>query len=459
MARRRSRPSLDLEAFVQQLIVKSGGKVRVIGDVLQLDLPQTLADELGLRPQHRLCFRLNEHPIETKEPVDFVAIGHPIVDRLLAYATRRGGAAKFLLPAAMDVQWLHHVVQADVDAPLSRIHCANAKMAVRKKQIVYQTEILFWFRVSLSADDRKELLMTVMIDPATEQVTRVVSLNRAVAVVDDRDDPDMQYRVSRLYRRCEEHLASRIPRVAAAFFRESETRKGLEQARIEEYYNGLMLEQLEPLRKVFRQMAVAKVRADLTRTATAEQKYHEDFSELRAHARQLEAIYEQKLAELLREKEHRLQELDDRYRPTAKVSLRQIALVLVPKVEWQLTFSGPIQRDVAVRYDVVRRKVDDWHCECCEHTLIGGAWLCACSSIVCADCFATCSVCHRTVCGECSAGRCHLCDAPVCADCPSACPASSTFFEFGDVKVCSRCRNESCPLCIRIGAYHLEGVG
>src|SRR5690606_15789140 len=97
---------------------------------------------------------------------------------------RDGGANPSCLP-----QWAVH---GDVDAPLSRIHCANGKMAGRKKQIVYQTEILFWFRVSLSADDRKELLMTVMIDPATEQVTRVVSLNRAVAVVDDRDDPDMQ---------------------------------------------------------------------------------------------------------------------------------------------------------------------------------------------------------------------------------------------------------------------------
>src|SRR5690606_3009828 len=131
--------------------------------------------------------------------------------------------------------------------------------------------------------------------------------------VDDEEQASREYRLRRLYDQAVSRLETRIRRAALALKERADERRRKEVRRINEYYDGLMKEQLEPLRRVFRQMAVATVRADLSRSGERQKESLRHLEALRAESQRLERAYERGLAELTEEREQRLREVRERY--------------------------------------------------------------------------------------------------------------------------------------------------
>ena len=200
---------------------------------------------------------------------------------------------------------------------------------------------------------------------------------------------------------------------------------GPELRRIEEYYGGLIQERVEPIRKLFRRMAVASVRADLAghgrlRTATAKQ-----FVELKKESDLLEAQYEKELAALQREKEQRDPGgawTSINARVEVGVDARRVRDGAPGRVE-----ATPLAVGSAVRrhssFDVLRRRLVDWECEGCANSLDDECTPLRCCLVALRPVATVeCPDCGRSFCRSCAHGVCHICDGPVCPDCTTSCP-------------------------------------
>lgn len=449
------------------------------GNRLEAQLDESLAKELGTGRWLRLRFSPNTVKTRGWTPgEELIDLGHPLLDRMLELAKKRGQAACLLLTAGLEPSLLHasftgasHQQEADQSGEerangwppafercLSKFSFPNATVRSQSKRLVYHTQMLFHFKVSLLSDEKLERIVSVWIDPVTEAIDRPVDVRRSLSFHPARegDAAPIQYRLERLYRQALNHLEKRLKSRVAAYEEGLNRRKQRELHRIEEYYQGLLQERVEPIRKLFRKMAVASVRADLARSWSTEWRYRETLAALKQESRLLEAQYEKDLAQLQREKEQRIQEVQEKYRTRVEVRLTHAALVMVPRLEWRLQLAGRAQRELTLLYDLLRRHEVGWECESCAASMREGAFLCDCASVVCQDCYDVCRDCGRGVCRSCSDATCHLCQRPLCPDCPSPCPLGLDSAR--ELRVCAQCREEVCPACIRLSTFCAEGA-
>lgn len=453
--------------------------------VLTAQLPRTLAEELGTAERLRLTFTPAQSVGEGEKPgAEFLTYGHPLLDRMLAMAKSRGRTTSLLVTSAIDPDFLDALHEYDpfrkatrkehspgvggaeaklnrgrlgpLARRLSRLTFRNASPRTVEKRIVYHTQVLFVFKIALVSDEKRELIVSLLMDPVTEQIDRSVDVSGAVAFHPEQAGDPLQeeYRLDRLYRRACSHLSGRLQKTIRTYQSEVDDRLRRELRRIEEYYGGLIQEQIEPLRKLFRRMAVASVRADLARSWNTENRYRDEFLELKKESAFLEAQYEKELAALQREKAQRIREVREKHDARVEVTLTHAAFVRVPRVEWRVRLVGQgIRREIAPLFDVLRRRLVGWECESCTDGLGDNVYLCGCSSLVCADCHRECAGCGRVFCRSCSGGDCHICQGPVCPECTTTCPIS-LYVEA--LKVCQSCRDEWCPQCRSITVFHAE---
>lgn len=337
----------------------------------------------------------------------------------------------------------------DVNALIRPSKSQGVAMHVTNRRIVYETELLFLFRVRLDGRERMERLVPVTIDPVRERVVRSVAINDACFLPEagGRGSTAMGYMLKRMYDVACRSMDGRIKRMAKDELERASDRESKERRTIESYYESLMQEELEPIKKTFRQMAVLAVRADLSRSSDREEAYRKQFGEIQAHTKQMEAMYERNMAALVRERERRLSELREAYAINAHVSLRMAALLIVPRVEWDLAFSGAGERQISVRYDCLRRNLLEWACEGCDMPFAHETVVCRCSSLMCTDCVTTCGGCGQLVCPECSDDMCLHCGRPTCTDCISLCPVGENMSPGNGPVVCAHCFDDVCAVC------------
>ena len=267
------------------------------------------------------------------------------------------------------------------------------------------------------------------------------------------DPVQESYRLDRLYRQACNHLQKRLQKTARQYQREVEARMGRELRRIEEYYGGLIQERVEPIRKLFRRMAVASVRADLARSWKTENRYREEFVELKKESDLLEAQYEKELAALQREKE-RVLEVREKYHARVEVALTHAAFVMVPRS------SGGYTSPVG---SAVRRYSSTMCCGAASWTGSARAapirWTTRYTSAVRLVALLRlppeCPDCGRSFCRVCAHGVCHICDGPVCPDCTTSCPVAANG---ATLEICDKCRREHCSECLAIARFHVEDV-
>lgn len=474
----------EIAHFVRGFLVAHGVDVRVDEDgVLTAKLPEDLAQDLGAPRKLRLSFSPTDVADAGKglETV-FLTFGHPLLDRMLAMAKPRGQATSLLLRSALRPDVLDAVRDFDPfssESPTGQWHCApgflvrcfsrlsfpNAVARTLDKRVVFHAQVVFFFKVALISDEKRELVVSLWIDPVTEDVDRPVDLrdSHSFQLERSQDSSPEEYRFDRLYRTACARLESRLRRPMEAFQKEVSERLESELRRIEEYYSGLIQEQVEPLRKLFRRMAVASVRADLARTWQTEIRYRDEMAALKAELADLETKYEKELAAIQRGKAQRVREVKEKHHTRAEVTLTHAALVRVPRIEWRLRLIGQsARREVTLLADVLRRRLVGWECESCSGSLREQAFLCACSTLVCADCHHECAGCGRSHCRACSDGECHVCGRAVCPRCESVCPlfvpASPSPGPEAAMLVCRSCRDRWCLECATLCTFTAEGA-
>jgi len=471
--------SQQIELFVRRFLSLHGSKLRDLEDgVLKVELPSGICQALDVEPKLRLAFSPSAGQ---KTGSEYITFGHPLLDRMLEMARARGKATSLIFPHGVDREFLEGVYalrlfepggrspHTDGDDPrpaevrrlerrIGRIRFVGVDVKVLETRVVYHPQVMFFFKVSFLSDEKRERVVPLLIDPYTEEVDRPVDLKGAVffPVARAGELKHEEYTLQRLYRRACGHLENRLGRTIAEYQRELRKRLKQEEKRIEEYYAGLIQERLEPLRKLFRKMAVASVRADLARSISTENRYREAFAELKEESRKLEAQYAEELSLLEAEKERRIQEVREKHQARMEVALTHAAWVQVPRVEWRLYLTGRVRKETTLLYDILRRRLVDWECESCSRPLADEVHLCECEALVCERCHHTCPGCGRKLCGACTEQSCHVCGGPVCPLCAPRCPAAVE--PLRSFSVCAACFQTQCPGCAASVFFHAEGV-
>ena len=340
-----------------------------------------------------------------------------------------------------------------------RISFPNAAVRVTGCRLVHQPQLLLRFRVSVAADEKKEWLVPVVVDPATETADRPVEEARAADfAAAPQAAPGGRYALERLYRAARRHLEKRLLAQAGEFEREAAARLARETRRVGEYYAGLLAERSEPLEKVYRKIAAATVQAALVPPWAGGERLRRLVQRWKAEAQELEAGRQRELEALLRERERRIEELREKHRVRAEVRLVQGAYVMVPRVEWRLVLRGPARREALLCYDVLRRRLKGWECEHCGGQLFGEVLLCRCGALLCAGCCSICPECRGTACALCARASCHVCGGAVGCSCGGPCHLAPWVPGVQELEVCARCREAHCGWC-GAGARFLTGEG
>lgn len=479
----------EIDAFVRRFVKSVGGKLDLGKDrTLHAELPTDIARLLESDRRLRLAFERNEGapPASSQEEApQFVTFGHPLLDRMLSIAKERGRAANLLFTFSMEPDFVERVIGIDpfrspsaddslsalLQGPLAElvrqarsVRVANARLRIMERKITHQRQLLLFFKVSMLSDDKWETTLPLLIDPVTEQVDRPVDLSGAVSFIPHRQAQSTgrggqeTYTVDRLYRKACIHLETRLAAKMREFERKAAERAREETRRIEEYYQGLAAESLEPLRNLFRRISQVGMRADMARSWQTQSRYQDQVDALKEEARSLESVYRHEREALDREKAQRLLEVDERYRPRAEIALTHAAYVMVPRVEWRLRVVGEnVTREATLLYDLLRRVFVDWSCESCERPLLRGpAHLCSCEALVCEACFSSCASCSESTCSVCREERCHLCGKTTCSRCDTVCPLGEAFVDMELPSVCQSCRTEWCRTCLAGSLLHTE---
>ena len=324
----------------------------------------------------------------------------------------------------------------------------NAAVRVAGCRLVHQPQLLLRFRVSVAADEKKEWLVSVLVDPATERADRPVEEARAADFAPAfRAATGGRYALERLYRSARRHLEKRLLAQAGELERDAAARLAREIRRVEEYYAGLMAERREPLEKLYRKIAAATIQAALVPEWAGGERLRRRLQRWKAEGKELETAHRSELEALLRERDRRVEELREKHRVRAEVRLVQGAYIMVPRVEWRLALRGPARREALLCYDVLRRKLVGWECEHCGGGLSGDVLLCGCGALLCAGCCSICPECRRTVCPFCARASCHVCCAPVGCSCGGSCPLGPWVPGAQELEVCARCREAHCGWC------------
>ncbi len=473
----------DQQEQVRRFVLAFLGACGAQTDGRRIRLPRVLARQLQVDEQLELSFV----PTASGE-AECITYGHPLLDRMIALSIRRGATASLLCVRALDPEFLHLVFQDDpfstaetdnrqfawLKRTLRRVSFSKSQPRVVDRSLSYHVQLLFGFRVALISDETRERLMFILMDPLTESADSPVDITEAISFVPVTDGstgpetsftgdaepletlmsraneefPTHAYATLRLYRKACQILEDRLQKELREFKAEVDRRLKEDLERIETYYAGLAQEALDPLRRMFRQMAASSVRVQLARSFESETRHTKQLHLLRQRAQALEADYKEEAEQLRTEMVRRRNELTAKYQTRAEVRLISCAAVRVPRLTFTLRFGDPAFRPVTLVYDVLRARLVDHICEACEQPL-SAARFCECGDLVCSDCFQSCADCGRDLCQSCASSSCHVCGHLLCSDCGKTC-SWAAMRSSSSVAVCTSCHHEICSLCLRL---------
>ena len=340
----------ELCTFVQDFLALSKAPCRREDEVYTLQGDHPLLAGVG-----QLSFTFSRE--KSAPDLDHLTYGHPLVDRMLALASRRGRTTSLIFP---------------LREPFPPI---QGTWRAVPKALIYQSEYLFNFRIAYLGHERVEEVATIWLDSYTETKQPPLDLSLAAGFNPPRTRrirsqteslsqlENLAYGPVRMFRRALVYLREEIESRRAEVEKQARAKLARDVERLTGYYEALAQEELQSLRKLFRQLAVTYVRYDLARTDDTRRLYGRRALALRAEIRSAQEEYEERLALLREEHQRRLQELWGQTAVHVEASLVSGAHLWVPRWEVELWRDGEC---VPGHYDPLRNKWLAPLCTVCE---------------------------------------------------------------------------------------------
>jgi len=328
---------------------------------------------------------------------ELCVVGSDILDRILRDAMGRG---------------FHCVARVDGegDPPVDEVLAANLSfrnaraetVSTSRGVIIYE---LFNFRVTLTTDEKVELLPSILLNTETLQ----------------------------------EHAAGGV------FLQESLTRPeerivtGADLVATYRAACAALERSIQPVVAAMRAKAVAFLKADLERI---EAFYDGSIKEV--YASRMQAPLEAERV-FRAERDRRTEETKRKYAFSATARLVNVRTILIPTTTMRVRLANPrAAREVTLEYDAVNLEVNRLSCESCG--TLSDAWsLCSRGHLACDACDRTCAFCDHVVCAKCAPDVLEACAA--CAK--DACPDHAFADEIGRKAYCED-HIHACAICSRM---------
>jgi hypothetical protein len=352
-------------------------------------LPDEVAERWKVPAHQRLAFAP-----ETADAV-YIHFSHPMVETIVdEVRTKIANARFFINHVRLEKPHLFEVIEKSISLPNAKLFAlSNANEKVNLHHYV-----CFNFKVSLTADEKRELILPIWMDlqggfPVNSaEIERLATLDEEnltpalspAALTWDGAPPLSPQALSALLERARLSAPAEIGDTLSGLLKRLQRFLELDRARLNDYYDDLTKDGQRRLAK-----------ADEDRRPALESK----------------------LAAIASERQSKLFDVEQKYHLHVQLELINFALIAQPKIDLMVEIRT---RKIAVKrlatWDPLRHVVEGFACDACTRS---GQELVLCdnSHLVHNDCLAPqCVDCKRVFCKKCAGEvkTCAVCARPVC---------------------------------------------
>jgi len=368
-------------------------------------LPDAVAAQLGVDAFQRWTFDAPADGETDGHAATRLGYGHPLVEGLVALARAAPACAHFYLNAGrLDKTGLLDLARAELAFANAILTAAPQASEARAQFHV----VRFNFKAALVSDEKRERLVSVLLDAHTGAVRPELSADEALrleaapafpvlpnapAAWRAAPDPLAPAELGALLERATQAAAAALADPLAALRQRTARLLELDRARLEAYY--------------------AELENDLTRRLK------------RADDQARQATLADKLAATRADHAAKLVDAEAKYRLRLELELVNLAIVTQPKVMLPVRIEN---RQAAVTrhvvWDPLRHRLELLTCDVCRQPS-GRLFLCANQHLACERCLAPqCVDCRRVYCRQCAEAvtTCAVCGRAVCQKSLVRCP-------------------------------------
>ena len=393
-----------LEKSLEELVL---GTCRQVGGLVEppayhiheVLLPEDISSRWGIEPHQRFVF----DAADLREDAVYLYYGHPLVETMVNELCQQSANGQFYINNIRpEKSGLYGVIEKAIGLP-------NAKMFADPKeagQVRLHHYVRFNFKVSLIADEKRELILPVWMDLQKGYAITGLEIERQALLDSENqfeyllpaspawiDEPPTSPQVmAALLERASDSIPNGLGETLTHLQKRLARFFVLDSERLDEYYTGLLKDAQRRLDKAEgdrRPVMEAKIKAihgeHETKLADAKQKYH-----LRI-----------------------------------QLELLNLALITQPKIDLTVEIrkrTTSIRRTVT--WDPLLHTVEPLACEVCGRAGVS-LMLCENGHLAHDECLAPqCIDCKRTYCKKCSheIQTCSVCQRPVCSRSLVRCP-------------------------------------
>jgi len=359
----------SLKDFVREIVeIKGGIAEEKEKGVLELLLPENVGKELFGKEYERLSFLPDQR--QTK----FVTYGSPLLDKIISLSENLGKTARI---AAEDIhprkKNLAHLIEDNFDFPNSR------KFGSSIDNEVICSYLLVNFKVSIISDERKEEIVTAIVDERTLRIGREIinPIRKLRCKEEESPETVKRYPIERVYERAKKAAVRSLDRSLKEVEETSLRRLQRDTTRLWNYYKDLK----EELKK--------RMMKDLSG-----EKKEELSSKMKA---------------IVMEFERKREDLIDKYSLKVILEPMNACRICLPKIvaHYQVQRKTS-EKELEFFWNPLTGEIEPLVCEAClEDTY--AIYLCDKLHLTCPSCYFRCQGCGKKICKKCFPEKCPTC--------------------------------------------------
>ncbi len=393
---------ISLEDLVLGYCLQAGGLVEPPAyGIYEVLLPDEVAERINIAPHQLFTF----DPEDSREGVTYLHYGHPLVDAIANELRWQSANGIFFINSVRpEKPGLYAAAEKAFSLPNARLF----PVPDAAEQVRLHHYVRFNFKVSLIADEKRELILPVWMDLQSgypvngAEIERLAPLDTenqipvmmpAAPALWTREPPLAPKTLSALLERARKAVPGALGDTLAHLEKRLARYLELDRARLEEYYSDLLKDAERRLQKT-----------EMDRRPALEAK----------------------IAAISAEREAKLADVEQKYHLHIQLELINLAVIVLPKVDLVVEVR---KRTAAVKrtftWNPLLHVFEPLACDVCGQA--GAALqLCENGHLAHVECLAPqCVDCKRTYCQICAheLQDCVVCERPVCVHSMVRCPA------------------------------------
>lgn len=376
--------------------------------IYEILLPDEIAARWGVAPHQRFVFDAADN--QTEHDAVFLHYGHALVETIVNELRWQSANGQFFINNVRpEKPGLFAAIEKTFSLPNAKIF----PIPTAKEQARLHHYARFNFKVSLIADEKREMILPLWMDLQNGYPINGADIERVgifdgdndyvqtpLAPVVWSDEPALTPKtLTALLERARQSVTGELGETLLHFQKRLARFLELDRARLSDYYADLLKDAERRLKK-------------------ADEDRH--------------SALESKIAVIIAERESKLADVEQKYHLRVQLELVSLAIITLPKLDLTVEIrkrAATIKR--AVSWNPLLHVVDPLACDVCNHS---GTTLHLCDNghLAHADCLAPqCVECNRTFCQKCAheVTTCVVCARPICAH---------------SLKRCTECKRVTC---------------